>query len=811
MVDERDTQLLAVDSFWWWRSRWFIAARLPLASLSCGRPLGGVAEVVMRCRAIVPEPTTVEMVADRTAIWRGGCQPAEEDDQPDDYSERDEQTGQRSKSYYHCLKLCMPIRVRKRPGHGGHGEQHLHTLADTNWPMTLCSASRSPLLASVTSVSKSFPILSLLLLAIPSALAAQVAPTREDSLARARRDSARTLAGVTVSATRSERRIENDPVRVERLDAEEVVEKLLMTPGDITMMLNETSGLRVQVTSPSLGGASVRVQGLRGRYTQILSDGLPLYGGQTGGLGLLQIPPMDLGGVEVIKGVASALYGGTALGGVVNLLSRRPGEEPIRELLLNQTSLGGTDAVAFLGGSSSSLGYTLLGGLHGQDQRDRDADAWTDLPGYSRGVLRPRLFWNSENGSSAMLTAGTTFESRNGGTMPDSLAPNGQPYPERLRTRRFDVGGTYRGLFGTGLVNVRGAFSSQRHRHVFGQMLERDEHKTSFAEAAYTRAVGARTWVVGAALLAESYDAQDIDGFDFSFTTPGIFAQLTTDIGAKLSVTTSLRGDWHSEYGSFVSPRMSALVRLAEPWTLRASLGSGFFAPTPFTEETEVVGLSAMRPLAGVSAERAVGGSVDLGGQVGSVELNLTAFASRIRDPIGVRDAFTAVPRVEVINLGSPTRTTGGELLARWHADPLRLTFTYTHVRSTEADPESGLRRPSPLSPRHQAGLVASYEREGEMRAGVEIYYTGRQSLDDDAYRVQSKPYLHIGVMAERRFGMARLFVNAENLLNMKQTDYDPLVRPFMGRGGRWTNDVWAPLDGFVMNAGIRLSLSGSD
>ena len=69
------------------------------------------------------------------------------------------------------------------------------------------------------------------------------------------------LTGVVVNATRSERRIEDDPVRVEVLDAEEVVEKLLMTPGDITMMLNETSGLRVQVTSPSLGGATVRVQG----------------------------------------------------------------------------------------------------------------------------------------------------------------------------------------------------------------------------------------------------------------------------------------------------------------------------------------------------------------------------------------------------------------------------------------------------------------------------------------------------------------------------------------------------------------------
>ena len=113
------------------------------------------------------------------------------------------------------------------------------------------------------------------------------------------------LASVIISATRSQRRIEDDPLRVELLEREEVEEKLLMTPGDITMMLNESSGLRVQTTSPSLGGASVRVQGLRGRYTQLLSDGLPLYGGQAGGLGLLQVPPMDLGSVEIGKGVAS--------------------------------------------------------------------------------------------------------------------------------------------------------------------------------------------------------------------------------------------------------------------------------------------------------------------------------------------------------------------------------------------------------------------------------------------------------------------------------------------------------------------------
>src|SRR5687767_6046179 len=117
-------------------------------------------------------------------------------------------------------------------------------------------------------------------------------------------------------------------MRVEVLVREEIEEKMLMTPGDIVMMLNEMGGLRVQATSPSIGAASVRVQGMNGRYTRFLSDGLPLFGQQVGGLGLLQIPPMDLGQVEVIKGVASALYGAGAMGGVVNLLSRRPGPEP---------------------------------------------------------------------------------------------------------------------------------------------------------------------------------------------------------------------------------------------------------------------------------------------------------------------------------------------------------------------------------------------------------------------------------------------------------------------------------------------------
>ena len=615
------------------------------------------------------------------------------------------------------------------------------------------------------------------------------------------------LSGVIVSATRSGRRIEDEPLRVEALAEEEVEEKLLMTPGDITMMLNESAGLRVQTTSPSLGGAAVRVQGLRGRYTQILADGLPLYGGQTGGLGLLQIPPMDLGGVEIIKGVASALYGGAALGGVINLVSRRPEDESVRTLLLNQTTLCGTDVVGFASQQlTSRWGYTLLTGGHRQSQIDRDDDGWADLPGYERAVVRPRVFWSSSAGHSLMLTAGTTLERREGGTIGNATVPTGTAYPENLRTNRYDGGLVAGFLVGSSaILSIRGAAAMQRHRHTFGDVRERDRHFTWLGETSMTIPSGASLWVIGAALQQERYEADDVTGFDYRFTTPSIFAQNTVTLTSSLSLTASARLDHHSEYGTQLAPRVSALARLGPTWTLRVSGGGGYFAPSPFTEETEVIGLAQLEPMSTIREERARSGSIDLGGVMRAVEVNVTIFGSVVDDPVGLRAAAGGSGRVELVNVDGPTRTAGAELLLRWNPEPFHVTGSHTFVRSTEGDPETGIRRDAPLTPRHQSGIVTMWEQEDAARIGVEVYYTGRQTLDDNPYRSESKPYVHIGVLAERRFGLVRVFVNAENLLGYRQTRYDPLVLQTRGVGGRWTTDVWGPLEGRVANIGIRL------
>src|SRR5438093_75999 len=499
---------------------------------------------------------------------------------------------------------------------------------------------------------------------------------------------------ITVTATRTETRIEDQPLRVEVLDQEEVEEKALMTPGDIAMLLNETSGLRVQVTAPSLGAANVRVQGLRGRYTQLLADGLPLYGGQTGAIGLLQIPPLDLGRVEVIKGVASALYGSSALGGVINLVSRRP-QQSERELLLNQTTRGGTDSVFWLAEPvKNRWGYTLLGGAHYQKRNDIDGDGWADLAGYRRAVIRPRMYFDDGACRSLFMTTGATIEERKGGTIGGGLVPDGRPFPEELDTQRFDTGLVGRFLWGKRVVSVRSAFMTQHHRHQFGDVIERDRHETACGEGAVSGTSGKHTWAAGTALEANLYRSRDVSRFNYTYVVPAVFIQDDYPVGPRVTLSGSARVDAHSVYGGFFNPRVSALFRPASRWTVRVSTGTGVFAPTPFVEETEAVGLSRLLPLKALEPEKARSISGDVGWNSSHLELNGTVFGSMIRHPVMLRQAVSGPPQsIEIFNAGGPTRTAGSELLARVRQGEFTLVLTHTVVHSTEIDRDDGHRR----------------------------------------------------------------------------------------------------------------------
>ena len=128
------------------------------------------------------------------------------------------------------------------------------------------------------------------------------------------------IGEIIIEATRGNRTVANLPTRTEVL-TEEIDEAASMEPSKISHLITHSTGIQVQTTAAGSNGAVVRIQGLNGRYTQILKDGFPLYGGFSGSLDILQIPPLDLRQVEYIKGPASTFYGGGAISGVINLLS----------------------------------------------------------------------------------------------------------------------------------------------------------------------------------------------------------------------------------------------------------------------------------------------------------------------------------------------------------------------------------------------------------------------------------------------------------------------------------------------------------
>lgn len=614
------------------------------------------------------------------------------------------------------------------------------------------------------------------------------------------------IESVVVTAVRSGQLVRDQPIRVEVVPDAEIEENLTVAPGNLTNLLNELAGVRMQASAAGLGGTALQLRGLPGRHAQILSDGLPLAGAQTDSFSLMQTPPLDLGRAEVIKGVASAFYGGSALAGVLNLVSRSPREEET-ELLLNQTSIGGTDVAGFLAQApSETYGYTVIGGVHYQSREDFDRDGWADVPGYTRFTLRPRFYWNENGGRRIFATLGLMQEDRTGGTLPARALPSGSAFPEGLRTRRLDAGAiAHLPQDRDRMLSLRGSANLTEHDREFGSLRVDDTAASVFAEATLQGRARQHDWLIGAAIQYERLNVPDVAGVDYDYTVPALFVQDEFTPIRWLSLAASARVDVHSDYGTFVSPRFSALFRPQPHWSVRASVGTGFSAPTPLVEDVQARSLGLLNPLRGLRAERAASVSLDAKWAVRPWDVNLSVFASEIRHPLRVEPAEVA-PRLDLVNDREPLRARGAELLIGYSTGALHVLANSTYLDVTEGADGSG-RRVAELVPRFSAEIAWILEEDDIGRIGVEIQYTGRQHLEDNPYRDVSSPYLEVNALGELKVGRAAVFLNALNLTNVRQRDYHPLLLPAPGLGGEPITSVWSPLTGRTFNLGVRLEL----
>ena len=627
----------------------------------------------------------------------------------------------------------------------------------------------------------------------------------------AEKETAAAQETVVVTATRVPSLVADEPLRIEAVPSEEIEENLTVQPGNISTLLNELPSARIQSSAPGLGGVGLQLRGMPTRHTLVLTDGLPSLGAEPDDFGLLQTPPLDLQRIELIKGAASALFGGSALGGVLNIVSKSPRDESA--VLANATSRGGRDLEGFF--TNDSLKHwsgTLTAGVHDQSRQDVNGDGWADVPGYRRYSVRPRLWWNEGQAQSVFLTAGITQERREGGTMLGrpapalDLLPDGAPFAEILHTRRFDGGAVGAWKLSQELsLHSRLSITSSDLDRTFGAQRIPSTQSTIFSEQVLNGDTHEHQWAVGVAFQHSALRVPAVPGVGYSYNVPGVFAQDEFSPLEWLKVAAAARVDSNNQYGTFASPRLAALLRQpGSPWSLRASVGGGFAAPTPFVEEVEAAGLGALLPLRGLHAERAVTESLDGKWADKGWDINVSVFNSQLHHLLEAQAVSAA--KIELVNAPGPRRAPGTEILIHYVTGPLQMIGSWSYIDATQATP-AGPREPAPLVPRHSAELGGILESETRGRIGLEVSYIGEQGLEDDPYRSVSKPYIELNALAEIRFRSFSIFLNAVNLTDSRQTKYDPLLRPTPGLGGDPITDVWAPLDGRTFNIGIRTGL----
>lgn len=625
------------------------------------------------------------------------------------------------------------------------------------------------------------------------------------------KESSEELEEVVISSTRSTRSIQNIPTRIEFIGSEELGEKGNMKPGDIRMLLAESTGIHVQTTSPTSANASIRIQGLDGRYTQILKDGFPIYSGASSGLGLLQIPPLDLKQVEVIKGSTSTLYGGGAIAGLVNLISKTPTYERDLGFHLNGTSGRGLDINGFYGQRFNKIGTTIFASHNRNAAYDPAKNGLSAIPQFERYVLNPKLFVYFNEKTKLNFGINTTIESRLGGDMLyiKGNGDNTNQYFEENKTQRYSTQFVFDHIINeSSTVQVKNSVSYFNRNTTIPNYQFEGTQTASFTEANYTNSTEKSEWVTGINIWTDNFKEKQIMASplrDYNQTTFGAFVQNSFNATDWFQLETGFRTDYVVDYGVVFLPRVSALFHIAEGLTSRVGGGFGYKTPTIFTEESERLQYQNVMPIDDKTnkLEKSYGANADINyrtyiGEDWSFSINQLFFYTYLDNPLLLENSSANL--YQFVNSPGYIHTKGTETNIKIGYDDLKLFlgYTYTDARLHQ----NGTTVESPLTPKHRINSILMYEIEDKWKIGLEAYYFSRQKLNNGT---TGKDYFITGFMAEKIWERFSLYINFENFLDTRQTRFDSIYT------GTITNpvfkDIYAPLDGFVINGGIKFKL----
>ncbi len=617
---------------------------------------------------------------------------------------------------------------------------------------------------------------------------------------------------VEVTSTRTSNRVEDTPIRVEVLGLDEVKEETGIKPGNISKLLGETSGVQIQQTSATSGNVVFRIQGLPGRYTQLLEDGFPLYGGFSSGLSLLQIPPLDLQQVEVIEGSSSTLYGGGAIAGIVNLVTRVPEAKPEWSVLLNQTQKGESDISSFYTGRSNNIGVTFLASYSRQKAEDVNGDGFTDIPQFEQANFTPKLFYYINSSTTLMGGLSLSYDDRKGGDIfainnaPDSLHSyiNSNKSSRTISLLKFT-----KTFSSGGLLVFKNSISSFSHNISVNSIFFKGTQVSSFSELTYKLSSDNNNLVLGANFNTDKFTEDKIYNtvpLNYSYYTTSLFGLDNWDINKAFTIQSGLRIDYHNKYNSFILPNIAFLYRFTNNFFIRLGGGYGYTIPSAFTDLAEEQAYNNVYPIADyVKPEKSLGVNLDFNyNAVLSDEVNLSLdqsfYYTRVNNSLIPQADSLSLDKIFYINSSSPLESKGINTNIELSIDDFGIFIDYTYTNADYKYP-SGIQHLL-LTPINKLNTTFTYEVEDDWKTGVEAFYTGQQYLDNNT---KSPAYWTIGVMIEKIFEHFSIVGNVENLFDVRQTKYESIVNP------PYTNptfkQLYAPIDGVVANIELKIKM----
>lgn len=362
--------------------------------------------------------------------------------------------------------------------------------------------------------------------------------------------------------------------------------------------LQNVNGVRPQLNCNVCNTGDIHINGLEGPYTMVLLDGMPIVSGLSTVYGLSGIPNSLIERVEIVKGPASSLYGSEAVGGLINIITKKPESAPVASVDVFGSSWQEYNADLGLKMNLGNRG-TVLTGVNAfwyDTPIDNNGDNFTDVTLQKRISIFQKWSFARKDNKVFTLAGRYFYEDRWGGEMNWTPEYRGgdEIYGESIYTKRWEVIGTYQ-LPVKEKMMLSFSYNSHDQNSVYGDLEYLGLQNIGFGQLTWDKSLKRHDLLGGVALRYTSYDDNTTATEVLTDGTlnnspeitwlPGIFVQDEITLTEAHKVLLGARYDYHSRHGNIVTPRLAYKWQVNQQQIIRLNAGTGFRAVTLFTED----------------------------------------------------------------------------------------------------------------------------------------------------------------------------------------------------------------------------------